>query len=83
MKTDENKMKENGVKTAGHKMDSCCCGHGHDQPKNEAQKEGKYYCLMKCEGSKIYDQPGNCPMCNMKLISTNVKNEHGFHHFFG
>jgi hypothetical protein len=76
-------MKENGVKTEGHKMDSCCCGGGHDQPKNEAPKEGKYYCPMKCEGRKIYDQPGNCPMCNMKLNPTNDKNEHGFHHFFG
>jgi hypothetical protein len=28
----------------------------------------KYFCPMKCEGSKTYDQPGNCPVCNMKLV---------------
>jgi Cu(I)/Ag(I) efflux system membrane fusion protein len=22
---------------------------------------------MKCEGEKIYDKPGNCPVCGMKL----------------
>ncbi|MBN8644083.1 MAG: efflux RND transporter periplasmic adaptor subunit [Planctomycetes bacterium] len=27
----------------------------------------KYYCPMKCEGEKTYDQPGRCPVCNMKL----------------
>lgn len=23
---------------------------------------------MKCEGEKVYDTPGNCPVCNMKLV---------------
>lgn len=27
----------------------------------------RYFCPMKCEGEKTYDQPGNCPVCNMKL----------------
>jgi Cu2+-exporting ATPase len=27
----------------------------------------KYACLMKCEGTKTYDQPGKCPVCGMKL----------------
>jgi transcription initiation factor IIE alpha subunit len=27
-----------------------------------------YYCPMKCEGDKTYDHPGNCPVCNMKLV---------------
>lgn len=27
----------------------------------------RYYCPMKCEGEKTYDQPGRCPVCNMKL----------------
>jgi Cu2+-exporting ATPase len=29
--------------------------------------KGKYYCPMHCEGDKIYDQPGNCPVCGMNL----------------
>lgn len=32
-----------------------------------AQVAAKYYCPMKCEGEKTYDQPGRCPVCNMKL----------------
>ncbi len=27
----------------------------------------RYFCPMKCEGEKTYDQPGRCPVCNMKL----------------
>jgi heavy metal translocating P-type ATPase len=44
----------------------------------------KYYCPMKCEGTKTYDQPGTCPVCNMYLVP--VDNEkggmdhHGHHH---
>lgn len=30
--------------------------------------EGGYRCPIKCEGSKTYDQPGNCPVCKMKLV---------------
>src|SRR5881394_1240332 len=27
----------------------------------------KYYCPMRCEGEKTYEQPGRCPVCKMKL----------------
>jgi len=30
--------------------------------------KGRYYCPMKCEGDKMYDQPGNCPVCGMNLV---------------
>lgn len=29
---------------------------------------GKYYCPMHCEGEKVYDKPGNCPVCGMHLV---------------
>ena len=29
--------------------------------------ESKYQCPMRCEGDKLYNGPGNCPVCNMKL----------------
>jgi Cu+-exporting ATPase len=40
-------------------------GHQHDKeetgmPENAA---GKYYCPMHCEGEKVYDEPGDCPVC--------------------
>jgi len=28
---------------------------------------GKYYCPMHCEGDKMYNKPGNCPVCGMNL----------------
>ncbi len=30
-----------------------------------------YHCPMKCEGDKVYDRPGKCPVCNMELIPQN------------
>lgn len=34
----------------------------------EEAKTGKYYCPMHCEGDKMYDQPGDCPVCGMDLV---------------
>lgn len=39
-------------------------GHNHEA---HAQGKGKYYCPMRCEGDKTYDQPGDCPVCGMHL----------------
>lgn len=39
----------------------------------------RYYCPMKCEEDKVYDSPGNCPVCNMKLVPVNGKSSHGQH----
>ncbi|HYQ58983.1 MAG TPA: heavy metal-binding domain-containing protein [Draconibacterium sp.] len=32
-----------------------------------------YQCPMKCEEDKLYDAPGNCPVCNMKLVPVDSK----------
>ncbi len=29
---------------------------------------GKYYCPMFCEGDKVYDKMGDCPVCGMDLV---------------
>ncbi len=29
---------------------------------------GKYYCPMHCEGDKMYDKAGDCPVCGMDLV---------------
>ncbi|MDN3643928.1 heavy metal translocating P-type ATPase [Lutimonas halocynthiae] len=29
---------------------------------------GKFYCPMHCEGEKIYDAAGDCPVCGMDLV---------------
>jgi hypothetical protein len=54
--------------TVGHKMNSSC-GYGeNNQHKSKDQQEAKYKCPMNCEGNKTYNQPGECPVCNMQLV---------------
>jgi Cu2+-exporting ATPase len=42
-------------------------------------KNQQFICPMSCEGTKCYDQPGDCPVCNMHLKSVN-DNDPGHHH---
>ncbi|MBA3647640.1 MAG: heavy metal translocating P-type ATPase [Chitinophagales bacterium] len=35
---------------------------------HESNREDKYYCPMHCEGDKVYDKPGDCPVCGMNLV---------------
>jgi len=35
----------------------------------KTKKKGEFYCPMHCEGDKIYDKPGDCPVCGMDLVS--------------
>ena len=37
----------------------------------------KYQCPMKCEGEKIYDKPGTCPVCKMDLEKMDKKTAEG------
>ncbi|MFO8234954.1 MAG: copper-translocating P-type ATPase [Bacteroidales bacterium] len=37
------------------------------------KEQNKYYCPMKCEGDKTYDQPGDCPVCGMHLKKEEAK----------
>jgi len=45
-----------------------------------SHSENGYQCPMKCEGDKIYEAPGNCPVCKMKLIPVNSGKLHDNHH---
>ncbi len=38
-----------------------------ENAEGEAVAEASYQCPMKCEGDKIYHQPGKCPKCGMDL----------------
>jgi Cu(I)/Ag(I) efflux system membrane fusion protein len=46
---------------------SCKNEHSEQGHENHVQDEGDYICSMRCEGEKTYPQPGNCPVCKMKL----------------
>jgi len=38
-----------------------------------------YICPMKCEGTKVYDKPGDCPVCNMHLVPVDGNIKHNEH----
>ncbi|OGS75567.1 MAG: copper-translocating P-type ATPase [Flavobacteria bacterium RIFCSPLOWO2_12_FULL_31_7] len=45
--------------------------HSHNDKKEmqiPVNANGKYYCPMHCEGEKVYDKPGDCPVCGMHLV---------------
>jgi len=49
--------------------------HGHREHTNNNHQQGaskngasQYYCPMHCEGDKMYEKPGDCPVCGMHLI---------------
>jgi len=35
---------------------------------NAETEAAKYYCPMKCEAEKTFDEKGNCPVCKMDLV---------------
>ncbi len=41
--------------------------HHKNIPQPSASNAGKYYCPMMCEGDKVYDTFGSCPVCGMNL----------------
>lgn len=49
-----------------------CCSSDKKETKshqhNHQQEAGKYYCPMHCEGDKVYDKAGDCPVCGMDLV---------------
>jgi len=53
------------------KPTSCCSAEKKEQKhheQNHSHPAGKYYCPMHCEGDKVYDKAGDCPVCGMDLV---------------
>ncbi len=36
---------------------------------SQTKKKGSFYCPMHCEGDKIYNESGDCPVCGMDLLA--------------
>jgi copper chaperone CopZ len=55
-----------------------CCSTENKEPKTQEHKHnnqpGKYYCPMHCEGDKVYDKAGDCPVCGMDLVKEPTHN---------
>ena len=48
----------------------------HDGMNHQMMNENAslaYQCPMKCEADKAYNEPGNCPKCNMQLKALTPK----------
>ena len=77
---EQNKEDGHSHAKANHQHDH---KHLHDHDQNEAKaggkSNGKYFCPMKCEGEKTYDQPGRCPVCNMYLVPVAEQNKEDGH----
>jgi heavy metal translocating P-type ATPase len=59
------------------KSGSCCSSnkkenttpqHNHTTDRVSPKGSGSFYCPMHCEGDKVYDKPGDCPVCGMDLV---------------
>jgi Cu2+-exporting ATPase len=61
------------IQPEGHLQETAASVGGHHQhhTANPAtigdNSSGKFYCPMHCEGDKVYDKPGSCPVCGMNL----------------
>ncbi len=42
--------------------------HEHEDEHHEEVAETAYFCPMKCEGEKTYEEEGSCPTCGMDLV---------------
>lgn len=58
---------------------SCNNSQKSEPQTNNSQTAGLYQCPMKCEGEKMYDKPGQCPVCNMDLEKVEGAHEHHEH----
>src|SRR5690606_18999139 len=54
------------------KKDCCASNVSHPEVKINPSNQGKYYCPMHCEGEKVYDKAGDCPVCGMDLVQQPV-----------
>ncbi|WP_414000118.1 heavy metal translocating P-type ATPase [Flavobacterium sp. W1B] len=66
------------VKQEDKPTEKSCCGAEKHHHKTESpiliNAPGKYYCPMHCEGDKVYDEAGDCPVCGMDLVQQPVLN---------
>ncbi len=61
------------VRTNEETTESCCSSHSKSNSKEvnipiDVNLNGKYYCPMHCEGEKVYNKAGDCPVCGMDLV---------------
>ena len=56
------------IRTSDHQSHEHDYHHPSQLHTPEGKGTGKFYCPMQCEGDKMYDEPGDCPVCGMDLV---------------
>ncbi|WP_238480256.1 copper-transporting P-type ATPase [Mangrovibacterium lignilyticum] len=65
---------ENGHRKHDHAHRGHDHPHAHQPATDQQQKShGQYYCPMRCEGDKTYDETGDCPVCGMHLLKEETR----------
>ncbi|EGV43374.2 copper-translocating P-type ATPase [Bizionia argentinensis JUB59] len=72
----QNALKNDGGRYSIHKnpLPGSPKGRSNKTDKSKSEKSplrglgDTFYCPMHCEGDKIYDKPGDCPVCGMDLV---------------
>jgi Cu+-exporting ATPase len=63
---------EKGPETKEKTAEKSCCSTKKESDKkailSAATVAGTYYCPMHCEGDKVYNKSGDCPVCGMDLV---------------
>lgn len=68
MKAINNLLNENVMNSEVHNINSFSQLVENIQGASKDQQEARFQCPMNCEGNKTYNQPGECPVCNMQLL---------------
>jgi Cu2+-exporting ATPase len=69
---------QKALKNDGGKYSIHSPGEHHHRPASKKETPlgigtGSFYCPMHCEGDKMYDKPGDCPVCGMDLVEEQNK----------
>jgi len=54
--------------TENYFLNLSCQDRQFNRHQGRPEYESGYQCPIKCEGSKTFDQPGNCPVCLTNLV---------------
>ncbi|PKP46510.1 MAG: hypothetical protein CVT94_14380 [Bacteroidetes bacterium HGW-Bacteroidetes-11] len=68
MTTDNTNKDRQNVGAGKHFTESNPPDAGFNNQKGGDPYGSMYQCPAKCEGSKTYEQPLNCPVCTEKLV---------------
>ncbi|UMB52438.1 cadmium-translocating P-type ATPase [Lutibacter sp. A64] len=79
LKTFQEALKNDGGRYSIHKLGVHIPIKIKEKELQKGEGSGTYYCPMHCEGDKVYNKVGDCPVCGMdlieekKMVSSNIQ----------